>query len=103
MAEIRQHPREPIRLPVAFTLPSGERVEAVCENLSMGGMFVATERAAAFGASVQMTVRLGGAEFVLPSTVRWTNATGMGVQFGLLGARETHALARQLAAKSPVA
>jgi type IV pilus assembly protein PilZ len=26
----------------------------------------------------------------LPAVVRWTSKDGMGVQFGLLGARETH-------------
>jgi hypothetical protein len=26
----------------------------------------------------------------LLGTVRWTNASGMGIQFGLLGAQETH-------------
>ena len=29
---------------------------------------------------------------LVPATVRWTNPTGMGVQFGLLRARETHAI-----------
>jgi hypothetical protein len=30
--------------------------------------------------------------FALPCVVRWTGADGMGVQFGLIGARETHAI-----------
>ena len=29
---------------------------------------------------------------VLPAIVRWTSPVGMGVQFGLLGVRETHAI-----------
>ena len=28
----------------------------------------------------------------IPGVVRWTRPDGMGVQFGLLGARETHAI-----------
>jgi type IV pilus assembly protein PilZ len=29
---------------------------------------------------------------LVPGTVRWTSKSGMGVQFGPLGARETHAI-----------
>ena len=33
---------------------------------------------------------------VVTSTVRWTTPQGMGVQFGPMGVRETHALVRAL-------
>ena len=33
---------------------------------------------------------------VVTSTVRWTTPDGMGVQFGPMGVRETHALVRAL-------
>jgi hypothetical protein len=32
------------------------------------------------------------APFALPGVVRWNRDGGMGVQFGLIGARETHAI-----------
>ena len=32
------------------------------------------------------------AAFALPAVVRWVRNGGMGVQFGLLGARETHTI-----------
>jgi hypothetical protein len=35
----------------------------------------------------------------LPGVVRWSNEGGFGVQFGLLGARETHSIARILSAR----
>jgi type IV pilus assembly protein PilZ len=38
------------------------------------------------------------AAFALPGIVRWTNAHGMGVQFGLLGAKETHTITELVAA-----
>jgi hypothetical protein len=31
-------------------------------------------------------------EFALPGVVRWVRDRGMGVQFGLLGVQETHAI-----------
>jgi Tfp pilus assembly protein PilZ len=55
-------------------------------------MFVETATPAAFGADVILHVELpGGTEpFALPGVVRWVRDGGMGVQFGLLGALETH-------------
>jgi type IV pilus assembly protein PilZ len=60
-------------------------------------MFIETESPAAFGADVVVHVRLhtaarGEQEFALPAVVRWVRSDGMGVQFGLLGALETHAI-----------
>jgi Tfp pilus assembly protein PilZ len=63
-------------------------------DISLGGMFVRTEAPAAFGAELVLHIRLPGAgtETHFPGVVRWTRPDGMGVQFGLLGARETHAI-----------
>jgi type IV pilus assembly protein PilZ len=57
-------------------------------------MFVETGSPAAFGASVRIRVQLPGSQerFELPGVVRWVRPDGMGVQFGLLGARETHVI-----------
>jgi hypothetical protein len=48
-----------------------------------------------FNGEVVVHVLLPGqrAPFALPAVVRWSRAgEGMGLQFGLLGARETHAI-----------
>ena len=49
----------------------------------------------AFGADLVVHVTLPGEKspFAMPGVVRWSKAgEGMGIQFGLLGARETHAI-----------
>jgi type IV pilus assembly protein PilZ len=57
-------------------------------------MFVETSAPAPFRAEVVVHIVLPGhgAPFALPGVVRWTRGGGMGVQFGLIGARETHAI-----------
>lgn len=95
MAENRQHPRRTIQLPVAFRVAGGGIVEAWCTDISLGGMFVETETPAAYGAQVIVHIALPGLkeDAELASTVRWVKkGSGMGVQFGVMGARETHAL-----------
>jgi type IV pilus assembly protein PilZ len=61
-------------------------------------MFVETPTPAPFGAAVLVYLRLPGMkqEVAIRSTVRWTKPDGMGVQFGVMGARETHALTELL-------
>jgi hypothetical protein len=41
-------------------------------------------------------VRISGVDLKLPGTVRWAKPGGLGIQFGLLGARETHSIAQLL-------
>jgi type IV pilus assembly protein PilZ len=47
-----------------------------------------------FATEIVIHVMLPGhkSEFALPCVVRWVGGGGMGVQFGLIGARETHAI-----------
>jgi hypothetical protein len=63
-------------------------------DVSVGGVFVETSALAPIGASVTLSFALPGqgATLSLPAVVRWTRTDGFGVQFALLGARETHAL-----------
>lgn len=98
MTDHRNHPRRDIHLPVAFQMGDGPRIEANCRDLSLGGMFIETQHAAPFGATVKVSIRLPGlaVDTVVASVVRWTNAEGMGVQFGMMGARDTHALTELL-------
>jgi type IV pilus assembly protein PilZ len=63
-------------------------------DISLGGMFIVTEQPLPFATEIVVHVMLPGhkSEFALPSVVRWVGGGGMGVQFGLIGARETHAI-----------
>ncbi len=96
MVELRQHQRAPIDVPLEFVVKgSVERVAGRGRDISQGGMFVQTPSPARFGADLIVHVTLPGQRgpFALPAVVRWTRAgEGMGLQFGLLGARETHAI-----------
>jgi type IV pilus assembly protein PilZ len=98
-AEKRQHPRQSVQLPVAFQREGGPRIDGLSRDMSIGGMFVETSAPAPFGSTVQIFMTLPGLkqEFTVKATVRWTEQDGMGVQFGLMGVRETHALTRLIA------
>lgn len=101
MPENRKYLRQRVALPVAYQTADGVRVEATCSDVSLGGMFVETASPLSFGTPVKILVRLPGTktETVLNAVVRWTTPNGMGVQFGSMGARETHALTELLAAQ----
>lgn len=97
MIEKRRYARTPIEQPVLFVLKDTEGwTNGVGKDISLGGMFIETESPAAFGADVVVRIRLrtpsDEREFDLPGVVRWVRGGGMGVQFGLLGALETHAI-----------
>ena len=98
MPESRQHPRKELHPPVAFQLAGGPRVDATCHDISLGGLFIETNQPAPFGSEITVYLTLPGlkTEVVVKSRVRWTKPTGMGVQFGMMGARETHALTEML-------
>jgi hypothetical protein len=96
LVELRRHQRAPVDVPVEFS-PKGsqQRRSGLATDLSLGGMYVQTAEPLPFGADLVVHVTFPGqkATFGLPAVVRWVRAgQGMGVQFGLLGARETHAI-----------
>ena len=64
----------------------------------MGGMYVESDHGVVFGESLTLQLTLSGARaaMTLPAVVRWTDPRGFGLQFGLLGARETHAISQQI-------
>jgi hypothetical protein len=88
----RQFHRAPIRRAVLFA-PKGDDLfcDGIAMDISLGGMFIATDLPDPFGTEivVQMSVERLAPDLLLPAVVRWTRQDGMGVQFGLLGARET--------------
>ena len=98
MLEKRRHARTSIELPVTFTVTgSSEQAHGIAKDISIGGVFIETSTAAAFGAEIVVRAELRSAThsfgaFDLPGVVRWVRAGGMGVQFRLLGVHETHAI-----------
>ena len=61
-------------------------------DISVGGMYLDSSEQPPFGTQLTLVGRLPGAkkELRLPAVVRWAKPGGFGVQFGLLGALETH-------------
>lgn len=92
--EKRKHARYPIRIDVAYQGGDGRRREGRSVDLSLGGMFLVAPRPLRYGTKIALFVHLPGIieEIRIPATVRWASENGMGVQFGVMGARETHAL-----------
>ena len=93
MIEQRRYARAPINRPASFSMKGKPgKTEGLAKDISVGGTFIETSAPAAFGSDVIVHVVLPGAtELVaLPGVVRWVRDGGMGVQFGLLGAVETH-------------
>jgi hypothetical protein len=103
VSEKRNHPRKSVVAPVGFQVGDGPRLEGRSRDASLGGMFIETLTPAPFGATILLTMRLPGLkqDVIIKSTVRWTEPDGMGVQFGLMGARETHALTQLLLSAPP--
>jgi type IV pilus assembly protein PilZ len=104
VVELRLYQRTSIDIAVEFGAKgSGQRRSGRAGDLSLGGMYVQTNDPLAFGVELVVHVLLPGqkAPFALPAIVRWTRpGQGMGVQFGLLGARETYAIT-ELTSKAP--
>ena len=91
----RKHPRAPCNLYVSCTLASSESVvEGTAKDIGPGGMFIESSAMPKFGESIEISVKLpgGDAESRLPAVVRWATSSGFGVQFGFLGAKDTHAI-----------
>ena len=101
MQDQRRYPRKPVRTPVSVVGPGGVRLDGHSRDLSVGGMFLEAKPAFAFGTHVHVEIALplvGTAK--LPAIVRWVTPEGIGLQFGLLGARETHAITALVARSS---
>jgi Tfp pilus assembly protein PilZ len=92
-SERRRHGRTEVSLPSSLE-KTGARTPSVMRDVSIGGAFMSTSETFAYGDAVIVHVHLPGLdqEIAIPSTVRWVNKEGCGVQFGVMGVRETHAL-----------
>jgi len=99
LSDKRQHPRKNIESVVSFQVGGGDRTEARCRDVSLGGMFIETSSPPPYGTLVRVFMRLPGlrGEVTIEAIVRWSKPDGVGVQFGVMGARETHGLTELLA------
>jgi hypothetical protein len=79
---------------VACEVSGGATITGHSKDISIGGMFIESETPVSFGTEVSIVLRLpkAKADCRLPAVIRWLKPGGFGVQFGLLGARETHAI-----------
>lgn len=95
----REYPRCRAALVVRYEF-AGEVVEARTRDLSVGGVFVETERPAPYGTCLRLEIQfpLLPEPVAIEATVRWTSRDGMGLQFAALRARATWAIHRLMAA-----
>lgn len=104
MREKRQHQRVVFQVPVvvvdaATQLPV---CEGISQDISLGGVFLESSVEAVIGSEVRVRLVLPGlGDVALPGFIRWVKPNGFGVQFGLLGARETHAIGRLVRGSQP--
>ncbi|MDP7111161.1 MAG: TIGR02266 family protein [Myxococcota bacterium] len=83
-ADHRIHPRYPLRVRIDLVGPHGF-VKATTENLSAGGLFVATKAPYPVGSRVDLVLRiLHAPPMELGGEVRWVrDAAGGGIQGGM--------------------
>ena len=98
MEDKRVHPRVNLESEVSCELRDRASFTGMAKDISIGGMFVESSEILPFGTEITIVGRLPGtkAELRLPGIVRWAKPKGFGVQFGSLGARETHAISQLL-------
>ena len=98
MHDKRSHPRVPLRAEVTCEVSGGASIIGQAKDISVGGMYIESEMPVSFGTEVHIVLRLPNtkANARLPAVIRWIKPGGFGVQFGLLGARETHAISELL-------
>jgi Tfp pilus assembly protein PilZ len=96
----RLHARVPIDVTLSCERAGAAPFPAHAKDVSVGGMFLESAEQPPFGTEIVIAGRLPGAkkEVRLPAVVRWAKPDGFGVQFGLLGAFETHVLSELMKA-----
>ena len=98
MEDKRVHPRVMVDTPVSCEVRDGTTFAGLAKDISIGGMFIESTEVVPFGTEISIVVRFAGTkvDLRLPGIVRWAKPDGFGVQFGSLGARETHAISQLL-------
>lgn len=92
MREKRSHDRFPIELELTLVY-EGELYPGRTKDVSLGGMFVHTAATLRFGAELDVRLELPKLRYrgVLPATVRWHKAEGIGLSFRSLGPQDVRA------------
>lgn len=97
MRDKRQHQRAQFTVPATLVWEGGDLL-AESVDISLGGTSIGVSGAAELpelGASVHLALELPTLGPVkLPAFVRWVRGEAVGLQFGLIGARETHVIGR---------
>jgi c-di-GMP-binding flagellar brake protein YcgR len=92
--ELRKYQRTQIDEDLTFRDSEGKSHRGRACDISLGGMFIETQSVLPFGAHLTVQIRLKGSSGTealdLPAISRWSRTDGMGIQFGNMGARETH-------------
>jgi uncharacterized protein (TIGR02266 family) len=93
LVDKRSHARFPVSLEVTVT-HAGEHHHGQSRDVSLGGMFVYTDAALPFGASVTVQLRLPALreDVAVEAVVRWHQDGGVGLSFKSMRAREVWAL-----------
>jgi hypothetical protein len=98
--EKRAHSRINYSTEVTCTTEGGAVVTGTTRDLSVGGAFVESQDIPAFGSKVVVSLSVPGhGELKLNGIIRWTKPDGFGVQFQLLGAKETYIITRATSGK----
>jgi hypothetical protein len=98
--EKRRHHRVPLETIVTCRSTEIEtevfQCEANARDISIGGMYLQSTDPPPLGRKLELCFQLPGKSVTLrlPAIVRWFGTDGFGVQFQLLGAKETHAITR---------
>lgn len=96
MREKRQHQRAVLEVPVRVIPTDGPPWETRSLDISVGGMLLFGESASKIGTEVMLSFELSSKLGLvnMPGYIRWASARGVGIQFGLIGPREVHAIGR---------
>ncbi len=98
MHEKRRFPRQPVELSLTVHTTDGQTIVGKGRDISLGGVFIEAAPTLAFATHVEVELTLPDLGLTrLPAIVRWNKVDGMGLQFGLLGARQTHAISNLVA------
>ncbi|MBM4375757.1 MAG: PilZ domain-containing protein [Deltaproteobacteria bacterium] len=100
--ERRKHVRKRVSIPAIVCERGGPEKLGVLLDMSLGGGLLEVEPAPPYGTSLELQFELGGVAIVTTAVVRWSKPRGVGLQFGVFGARETYAITEALATAAPV-
>ncbi len=93
--ELRASPRETVEIEARIAI-DGELSACVFKDLSQTGAFARMSWVPA-GTVVMIWFRLPTQVIEIDATARWSNAQGVGLQFGALRAKDAYALGQYLA------